>query len=1555
MGEEKDTSKRIPNLCQDNHERWFRQMRIQLRGKDWFYTVEADLNTYAKVATADIKVHDVTEGFENLTIQENGTKINIRLSIDKKAKYLKDEASALSYICRSLSDDDEALADEYETAIALWEYLKSKYTRISAVTANSYMTMIQNFTYQPAAQPEMTIIEAWDKLKEYRRHLGAANAKAKDIYNDDALLLILTRALPEEYRNVIDILHIQTNLSIEDKIKHLQAKELRLQDNVEHANIARGGRYIPPHRRGSNSDSDRMDVDTPSRSKFTCHLCREEGHMVRDCLQLPKAQRYLERCKVQRSRRSKEASKTTTTNKKPFPTSKKTRAHFADNDSEENHSDYQSVDEDAESEAEECHISKDRISKANSTEWYADTGASSHMSDQLSLFRNLKSIRLRIVRVGGGVMYCRQKGTVNVVCKDGSRMLLSDVLYVPGLGVNLLSARRTCEAGLKGRFDPQYMYFQKKNIKIIEAKMRNGMYVIAHVADGYEDTAFPSTEILEGTKAIKDQLTPNEMENYLLWHRRFNHLGPDKIRNLHKVTTLGKPIKVPTKREICEVCVLTKMTNRTPKELSPHKSGRLQLIQFDIAGPFQKSIRGNRYFILIIDSWTRANWVLPLKRKSDAIPMMLSWKKEIELETGVKVIAARTDNAPELIQAVEEWKSGVRSELTTIASSNQNGAAERNIRTAEADMRAMLKEASLPLEFWDEAAEYDAYCRNRTDTGPVVNSCIVSPTEAFTGTTPDVDHCKVWGSKCYVYINPKTIPKGQRHDKLRDTARVGIFMGYSRTTNKHIKVYSPELGYTVRSSRAIIDETKKGGNLDLRLRNCASGPQGTQNSVPDRNPRGRPRLEPEIPEVVIPQGTTSTSIPRFDEDENGNIKQVPHSPVQSPAEPLVESPAQSPDQSPAESPVESSVEPSEISQEDVEMQSESNEAPRYFMRKRKLDDDNDDSEHRSKIVRAMLAMIAHEDQEVIEHAMVGIPDVHHVDPYIKKRITSDFKALVADTREHPDDIALPAKEILGIKIPRNYKEAISDKNYSEEWKLAIEEEVKSLVQNGTWEEFILPKGSNLVSTKWVFTIKTKNSRVERFKARLVARGFSQVLGKDYNETFAPTVRMDTLRLFLAIVAKEDLECSHFDIKNAFTESHLKEEIYLAPPQGVTVRKGHVLHALRSLYGLKQAGRDWSLLLKEELIRMGFVQSLADPCLYICQERKLYLLVYVDDILAASSSQEQIDWFSTQLSARFKTKNLREISKILGIRVIRDRKRRTLTLDQEEYLDAALTKFGITHAQYVSKKIPAADYHHLRPATGDDEMIDTTEYQQAIGSMIHPMVYTRPDIAFVLGRLSQYMAKPAKHHGLALKNLMRYLRSTIKQKICYGPGGVQSDIAKEYGLPTETAKVYTDADWASDRHDRKSISGGVVMFYGGPISWSSKKQNSVATSSAESEYISMAMFVKQGRWVAQVLKDLGKPEYISTEGDTVQVLGDNQGALALTKNPHLHERSKHIDICYHFIRDLTEKGKVTSKYINTTDMVADGMTKPLGRVAFERFKHMLGLVDSQAEKSKVLSR
>lgn len=221
------------------------------------------------------------------------------------------------------------------------------------------------------------------------------------------------------------------------------------------------------------------------------------------------------------------------------------------------------------------------------------------------------------------------------------------------------------------------------------------------------------------------------------------------------------------------------------------------------------------------------------------------------------------------------------------------------------------------------------------------------------------------------------------------------------------------------------------------------------------------------------------------------------------------------------------------------------------------------------------------------------------------------------------------------------------------------------------------------------------------------------------------------------------------------------------------------------------------------------------------------------------------------------------------------------------------------------------------------------------------VCTRPDISFHIGRLSQNLQDPTERHASGIKELGRYLRDTIKQRIRYGPPLNASTKADHKGLYRESLLVlYSDADWANMK-DRKSISGYVATLFGGPVSFASRKQKSVSTSSTESEYVGMAMCCKQGQWLAQILRDMGYPEFIGSNPRTVDMRADNQGAMALVKNPHLHERSKHIDISYHHIRDLEATKRMQTTYIPTDQMVADGFTKPLEKTAFERFKSMLG--------------
>ena len=848
-------------------------------------------------------------------------------------------------------------------------------------------------------------------------------------------------------------------------------------------------------------------------------------------------------------------------------------------------------------------------------------------------------------------------------------------------------------------------------------------------------------------------------------------------------------------------------------------------------------------------------------------------------------MGVRIDNATELRALLKEWLTtdGIREETTVPYSSFQNGPAERSIQTTEHDFRAMLKDQGLPLDFWDEAAVTGAYVRNRIMNGPTAGEKTFSPYEAFYGQAPIIDHFRRFGCQAIGYVDPKSLPiQDKRNPKQVDKGRLGIFMGYVNETTKQWRLYAPDLGHTITVSTIDFLESKRGGDLDLRIRGAR--PQGTPSDPIDRNPIGRPKETlkcVELPpkeklnnfEIRIPVKTNST-----ESKPGGNLHPT----------------------------VNQNLHPEQLQSVTLN-ESEKGQIPTDQGLKRPASLSEEELNTRqTKKLKAFLAKIVK----------------------IKPTRVSEIDAIemgyaAAILKEGDVEINVP--------IPKSYRAAINDPVYGPKWRTAIQEELKGLGVNGTWKEEIPPKGVNLVSTRWVFTVKVKaDGTLDRYKARLVARGFSQIYGIDYFETFALTARIDTLRIFLAVAAAKDWELIHLDIKNAFTESHLKEQIYLSPPQGVEVKDGYALRVLRSLYGLKQSARDWNCLCRDYLLKLGFKQSLAEPCLFTEPVHKIHLLIYVDDILCVTENTKDSDWVYSQLLKRFKTKNLGQVTMFLGIRIVQNRKSREIYLDQIQYLEGVLNKFGMNNAKFKRRGTPMRNYEGLKPIQPDKECHDPTEYQQVVGSLMYAMVYTRPDIAFALGKLSQHMQKPSETHWNYLKALMRYLRSALNLRLRFGRGNSRLE-------------VYTDADWAGQKTDRKSTSGGVAMLFGGPVYWQSKVQRSVATSSTESEYMAMSINAKTTQWLAQVLRDLEYPELIGDNGKTVQMLADNQGAIALAKNPHLHERSRHIDISYHYIRDLVKQEKVKVKYIPTVEMTADGFTKPLERVAFEKFKDQLGMI------------
>ena len=396
---------------------------------------------------------------------------------------------------------------------------------------------------------------------------------------------------------------------------------------------------------------------------------------------------------------------------------------------------------------------------------------------------------------------------------------------------------------------------------------------------------------------------------------------------------------------------------------------------------------------------------------------------------------------------------------------------------------------------------------------------------------------------------------------------------------------------------------------------------------------------------------------------------------------------------------------------------------------------------------------------------------------------------------------------------------------------------------------------------------------------MVAQGYSQEPGIDYNEVFAPVARYNSITSVLAIANQLDLHVHQMDVKSAFLNGTLDEDIYMRQPDGYIDKNSpnKVCKVHKSLYGLKQPARCWNLVMDEFLKSNGYLQNAADPCLYskTVQNGKKSILtiiaVYVDDTILATNDIDILNSEKLNLSKRFEMDDREEIHHLLGMRIKRNRTSRELTIDQSTYLENVLKRFEMQDCKPVATPMePGRKFEKLKDT---EEVVDLEKYQAAIRSLTYASIGTRPDLSASVGVLSQFMSKPGAEHWVGVKRIFRYIKGTLN----YGLKFVTRDNFVLSG--------YADADWAGYVDTRKSTSGFAFTVGGAIVSWRSKKQSVIALSSTEAEYISLCAAAQETIWLRRLLKG------IHFEQDTGTLLyEDNQGAIALCKNPHDHPRN-----------------------------------------------------------------
>lgn len=478
--------------------------------------------------------------------------------------------------------------------------------------------------------------------------------------------------------------------------------------------------------------------------------------------------------------------------------------------------------------------------------------------------------------------------------------------------------------------------------------------------------------------------------------------------------------------------------------------------------------------------------------------------------------------------------------------------------------------------------------------------------------------------------------------------------------------------------------------------------------------------------------------------------------------------------------------------------------------------------------------------------------------------------------------------------------------------------------NNVWKFTKRPDEVKPLKTKWVFRLKeNENGQPVRYKARLVVKGFLQRPGIDYEETFAPVARLATVRVVLAVGVHYGFHLHQMDVKTAFLHGDLKEELYIEVPEGVLAGSNTVCKLQKSIYGLKQSPRCWNERLNSVLLKLGFTRSRRDYCLYslAIKDDEIFLVIYVDDVLIVGRNLSTIIQLKQRLSKEFEMSDCGNVKHFLGMKFDYHQDIGKLKLSQEANALKILAKFGMSECNPV--KTPMEKGLQL-----SREGSRTAEpYRELLGSVMYQMLCVRPNLCFPVSYLGRFQQCPTEIHWKTLKRTVRYLKATSSMGLVYA----REDESKPL-------VGYVDSDWASDLEDRKSVTGFIFKVFGSSVSWASRKQATVSTSSSEAEYVALSAAVSEAIFLNGLLEDLN----CKADGP-VPIFEDNRGCIGMARNPE-SKRVKHIDIKHHFVRDNVAAGIIQIEPISTMDQQADIFTKSLDTSRFQILRSMIGVTD-----------
>ena len=1073
--------------------------------------------------------------------------------------------------------------------------------------------------------------------------------------------------------------------------------------------------------------------------------------------------------------------------------------------------------------------------------WLLDTGCSRHSNHKLDDFIDYKPLDSPkpIKGIGGIRVTPTGVGTVRIPTKGGKNLVLSEVYYVPEMGLNLISPGQLEEKGYdwgrgqdKGQGEGNGMWFEVKGRRFTSTK-KNNVYLLD--LDPKKLKKFrsspPTSSIFDITKnpdvpspALFALAAYSIAPELIIWHERMAHLGEENLKKLPKAANGVKLYKHHKEKCTCQGCIYGAMRRRPHNKAS--KPGRypMEFVVYDLVYCPVRGAKGEHYFGHIMCQKTKWGDTKCFKSKAEALDYWKEFKARYQ-RPGQKIRRVRLDNGELKSKAFHEdcAADGIIHEETVPNNPEQNGASERHGQTIWRKVSTILQTAGIPEKHWPEIVNTACYLANRSPHSALKG---MTPYEALNGCKPDLHHVRTLGSTAYNLV-------GSYKKKLQDRADEGKLVGYDG--DSIYRILLPD-GKIIRGSNVHIDERIPPGYVPRGKRKDRSDVDSGE-SLRESSDESLQHLAKRFKFIPTFQAMVEDS----DDDDDAILKE-PH------------------------------IEP------------QGRRAPPQHLRTEAYED----------MVRTTLSPSN-------QHSRLPLAPPTHEPQTPESPGSHDELALWALVAE-----ANPTEPT----EPKTYKQARNGGQWAL-WKLAAKEEYASLQENGTWKLVDRPKDRKVLQGKWVWRLKRgSQNQVIRHKARYVIRGDMQQEGIDFFETFASVVKPMSYKAIFAIVAAQDWELEQMDVKTAFLYGPIDTPIYMEQPQGCNDGSGRVCLLQRALYGLKQAPRIWYNTLATFLKQLGLEPLDSDMSVF--HGNGLIVAVYVDDLLIAGPDMTEIDKLKKGLSDKFRMEDLGPCSYYLGMKVTRDRPNRTIKLSQKGYLEKVLKDFGMWDCNTKHDTPMETSPKHMVPETKMQASVeDKRRYQSAVGSLMYAMLGTRPDIAFAVSVVSRFASNPNDHHMKAVKRIFRYLRGTIDLELTFS-----GDLGDLTG--------YTDADWAGDLDTRRSTNGYVFHIGSGTISWSAKRQLAVALSSCEAEYMGQTQAIKEAIWLKNFLAQVHSSRY--RDPVATIIFCDNQGAMALARNPQFHGRSKHMGIQLNWQREQVEKGEVELQYTPTERQIADGMTK-----------------------------